>query len=448
MPTAHDGARAAATPRGAIENELLLADDSSSTDEPAPVRLSCYVLSCSLVSMALGTLLILGSLALSPADSASSTPHSGTAAPALVPRTPLTSPAGRPPLPSVLPSASASASPPRLSPPPQSALASPPLASAHGGAPAPPPERSDLFVRASGRTLTLDGAPYAFVGINMWHAAWVGADDPGRLRRELDLLSASGVRVVRVVAASEGDHDAPLQVSPTLQPRPGEFDERMAAGLDLVLVELLARRMRAILTLNNMWTWSGGMATYLVWARGGDWRDIPYPSSHLEGYWQHMSSGQRPKATDADWHTYQVWASGFYSSPRAIELAEATIRFVLTRRNSRSGVLYADDPTILSYELCNEPRAVAASPDARGETRRVYLAWVRRTARLIKQLSPQHLVTVGSEGTTPFAEYVNNDFVGTHELADVDLLTIHVWAQNWGWGDTSAPLAACFHVRR
>ena len=131
---------------------------------------------------------------------------------------------------------------------------------------------------------------------------------------ELDLLRASGVEVLRIVGASEGSHDAPLQVSPTLQPRPGEFNESMAAALDLVLLELRARRMRAILTLNNMWTWSGGFGTYLVWAQGGHWRDIPYPSSHLASYWQHRTAEQRPKATDADWHTYQVWPTPILAS--------------------------------------------------------------------------------------------------------------------------------------
>ena len=89
----------------------------------------------------------------------------------------------------------------------------------------------------------------------MWQAAWVAAFEPSRLRDELDALLASGVSVLRVTAASEGSADAPLQVVPTLQPRPGTFDERVARGLDVLLDELRQRRMRAILVLNNQWTW-------------------------------------------------------------------------------------------------------------------------------------------------------------------------------------------------
>jgi hypothetical protein len=80
----------------------------------------------------------------------------------------------------------------------------------------------------------------------------------------LDAMHAAGAQVVRITAASEGAADAPLQASPALQPRPGEYDETLLASLDLVLLELRNRRMRAVLVLNNMWTWSGGFATYVA----------------------------------------------------------------------------------------------------------------------------------------------------------------------------------------
>ena len=122
------------------------------------------------------------------------------------------------------------------------------------------------------------------------------------------------------------------------------------------------------------------MATYLIWARGQSWRDIPYPSSHMPEYWSGRPESARPTRTDADWHTYQVWATAFYSTPRAIELAEATMRFVLGRVNSKTGVAYRDDPTILAYELCNEPRAVVGETTERPAARQAYLRWVERSA--------------------------------------------------------------------
>lgn len=292
------------------------------------------------------------------------------------------------------------------------------------------------FVSSSGGQLVVDGQPFTFVGLNFWHAPWIAHSDPAKLRTELDLLHAAGARVLRITALSEGPDEAPLQAVPTHQPRPGVFNEAMFRALDLVLDEMRARGMRAILCLNNMWSWSGGFAMYLVWARGGTWRDIPYPSSHLSGYWDARPAGQRPQNTQADWNVYQEWASAFYSSPRAVALADEAVRRVVARTNAISGLDYAADGTILAWELCNEPRAVAPA-EARTTARVAYLAWVRTTAAKIKQLSPRQLVAVGSEGTTPFEEYINVDFDATHALREIDVVTIHVWAQNWDWGDAS-----------
>lgn len=287
---------------------------------------------------------------------------------------------------------------------------------------------------------------------------WVAHHDIGRLRRELDTLAAAGMKVIRITALSEGSADAPLQAVPSLQPEPGVYDSKMAVALDVVMAELATRRIRAMLVLNNMWSWSGGFSTYLMWAsrhdanggnggNGGNsgsgkgkttWREIPYPSSHLDGYWDARPPSERPHHTSADWHEYQVYASKFYTNPRAVALAEGSMRWLLTRRNSITGLLYSDDPTVFAWELCNEPRAVTSDPAERPALRASYLRWVTRSSSLIKSLAPKQLVAVGSEGITPFAEYVNQDFLATHAITDVDLITIHIWPQNWEWGDASS----------
>lgn len=269
--------------------------------------------------------------------------------------------------------------------------------------------------------------------MNMWGAAWIAMKAPRRLARELDLLKAAGVTCLRIVAASEGDDDAPLTVSPTLQPKPGKWNEALARGMDLVLFELRKRRMRAIMTLSNQWSWSGGFATFLVWARKGHWRDIPYPASDLHGYWdQRRARGGEaalPRRQSATWDEYQHWATSFYTDPTALNFFYDTIRWVLTRENTYAsgsgGYTYAEDATILAWELANEPRAV--SNDQNG-ARAAYLRWVTRSAGLIKKLAPKQLVTVGSEGVTPFESYINTDFDATHRVDAVDLVTIHVSA--------------------
>ncbi|MEO6360806.1 MAG: mannanase, partial [Sphingomicrobium sp.] len=63
-----------------------------------------------------------------------------------------------------------------------------------------------------------------------------------------------------------------------------------------------------------------------------------------------------------------------------------------------------------------------------------YIAWINATARLIKSLDSNHLLSTGSEGT----QSCNGDIecvVAAHASPDVDYVTAHIWPQNWGWAD-------------
>jgi mannan endo-1,4-beta-mannosidase len=63
-----------------------------------------------------------------------------------------------------------------------------------------------------------------------------------------------------------------------------------------------------------------------------------------------------------------------------------------------------------------------------------YLAWIGATARLIKSLDPNHLVSTGSEGTMGCIEDVQC-VVDAHSSPAVDYVTAHIWPQNWSWAD-------------
>ena len=46
----------------------------------------------------------------------------------------------------------------------------------------------------------------------------------------------------------------------------------------------------------------------------------------------------------------------FFNDTGARELYQNYVRYIIGRRNSRTGQLYRDDPTILAWDLINEPR--------------------------------------------------------------------------------------------
>src|SRR5690606_1792253 len=109
---------------------------------------------------------------------------------------------------------------------------------------------------------------------------------------------------------------------------------------------------------------------------------------------------------------------------------------VIGRTNSITHIKYAEDPTIMTWELANEPRP---GSDAEGhQYAQDFIGWVDSTAQFIHQLAPNQLVTTGSEGIMGTLQ--DEDlFLRTHNLASIDYMTFHMWAKNWSWFDINNP---------
>jgi mannan endo-1,4-beta-mannosidase len=65
---------------------------------------------------------------------------------------------------------------------------------------------------------------------------------------------------------------------------------------------------------------------------------------------------------------------------------------------------------------------------------KAYLAWIDGTARLIKSLDPNHMVSTGSEGTMGCVDS-DQCVTDAHRLRAIDYVNAHIWPQNWGWAD-------------
>jgi mannan endo-1,4-beta-mannosidase len=277
--------------------------------------------------------------------------------------------------------------------------------------PAPP-----QYVRREGTRFLVGSTPYRFAGANMWNAAYLGADakfgDRARLTRELDRLAALGITNIRILGSSEL---SPLKnsITPAFRTQAADYNKTLLNGLDYALSEMGKRGMRAIIYLTNFWEWSGGMMTYLYWTNGGRYINMNDPAH--------------------PWPEFPDMVAQFYSSEPAVRLYHDYVRAVVGRTNRVTGLRYADDPTIMSWQLANEPRP--GGSDAVGlKQLPAYLAWINATSRLIKSLDPNHLVSTGSEGTQGCLGR-DDCLLQAHSSPDVDYLTAHIWPQNWGWAD-------------
>ena len=145
----------------------------------------------------------------------------------------------------------------------------------------------------------------------------------------------------------------------------GKFDEDNFRTMDLALKVANEQQVRLIIPLVNNWKWQGGRLEYAAW-RG------------------------QPSAA-------------FWTDPQIIADFEETIRYVLTRTNTLTGVRYADDKSILCWETGNELRGQPAS-------------WTATITAYIKSIDTNHLVMDGYDGN-PKQEYM--------DIPTVDIITTH-----------------------
>ncbi len=272
------------------------------------------------------------------------------------------------------------------------------------------------FVRVQGRNFVRAGQHYYVVGANMWYGAYLGAPgalgDRERLVKELDLLKANGVNNLRVLAASE-DSQLLRAVRPALVNAAGEFNQDLLQGLDFLLAEMAKRDMTAVLYLNNFWQWSGGMSQYVAWINGTQVFD--------------------PDVT-GQWNDFMQNSARFYTLDAAQERYQTTMRAIITRTNSVTGVAYAEDPTIMAWQLANEPRP-GSDADGRANVP-AFNHWIQTSARFIHQLAPKQLVSTGNEGAMGSIGDIDV-YAGAHAIPEIDYLTFHMWAKNWSWFDST-----------
>jgi mannan endo-1,4-beta-mannosidase len=269
-----------------------------------------------------------------------------------------------------------------------------------------PNSRNTEFVTVRDAGFYIGDEPYYFIGLNFWFGMHLGADneygDRERLVRELDRLQDMGVDNLRVLASGEGPDTEPFRVKPSVQPEPGVYNEEVLKGLDFLLAEMDKRGMRAVLVLNNFFQWSGGMAQYISWATG---EPIPYPERDGNTWMDFMRNSAR-----------------FYTFPEARQWFKEYVDMLIRRTNHITGRLYSEDPTIMSWQLANEPRGYEHPEE--------YADWVQNAAAFIKERAPKQLVSLGGEGKL-IAGNENPLFEETGAYRELDYLTVHLWIENW-----------------
>lgn len=269
------------------------------------------------------------------------------------------------------------------------------------------------YVKVKDTKFIIGDKPYYFLGTNLWYGCYLGSSgetgDRERLIRELDLLQSLGITNLRILAASEKS-EIKNSLKPAIQNEPGVYDENLLEGLDFLLNEMKERKMYAVVFLNNYWEWSGGMSQYNAWFGGGKAAD--------------------PEDPNIGWGEFMRLSATFYRNEEANKHFRDYIKKIVTRKNKFNDLLYYyEDPTIMAWQLANEPR-----PWGSPEEVEYYYKWIDSTASFIHSIDPNHLVTTGNEGTWGSLES-EEYYLKAHDSKYIDYLTFHLWPKNWGWFD-------------
>ncbi|KHN36084.1 mannan endo-1,4-beta-mannosidase 7-like [Glycine soja] len=259
-------------------------------------------------------------------------------------------------------------------------------------------EARDDFVRTRGIHFTLNGYPYYANGFNAYWLMYTASDPSQRFKVSNAFREAAshGLTVARTWAFSDGGY-RPLQYSP------GFYNEQMFTGLDFVVSEARKYGIKLILSLVNNYENFGGKKQYVNWAR---------------------SHGQ-----------YLTSDDDFFRSPVVKGYYMNHVRTVLNRYNRFTGMHYKDDPTIMAWELMNEPRCTS---DPSGRT---IQAWITEMASFLKSIDRNHLLEAGLEGfygqSTPQRKTMNpgfnigTDFIANNRIPAIDFATVHCYPDQW-----------------
>jgi mannan endo-1,4-beta-mannosidase len=245
---------------------------------------------------------------------------------------------------------------------------------------------------------------FHFIGFNQYYMLEKAMNERNLVEETLADAKALGMNVMRTWAFDDRPNG--------LQTSPGVFNEEYFKALDYVIDSSSKHGIHVILALVNYWSDYGGMEQYVKWCTGS-----PTIANHS--------------------------VSEFYTNPMCKQMYKNTMQTVMNRVNTYNGRRYSEDPTILGWDLVNEPRN-PGDPSAN-----ILTDWIDEMSQFAKLISPQQLITTGVEGffglSTPNLALNGNpgdddwdtwicegtDFVRLHELPAIDFTVAHMYPDLW-----------------
>lgn len=294
------------------------------------------------------------------------------------------------------------------------------------------PNSDSPFVQARGTHLTLAGKTYEFAGTNNYYLGYKSA---AMVDAVLDDAASAGFDVIRTWGSQ--DYQNPDGSGSVHQNFEGvwyqAWDDATGAPtintgedglekLDYVIAEAADRGIRLVIPFTNNWNAFGGMDQYVRWGQTA--------------------------GLGTDTHV------DFYTDPTIRGWFQSWISTLLNRVNTITGVAYKDDPTIMAWELANEPRCTSAGAYPNGDCDvDTITTWADEMSTYVKSIDTNHLLTAGDEGFfcrdesdwTLAAKYGASEFgegfgedcadgvdtIALASLPNIDMMSFHLYPDHW-----------------
>jgi len=277
-------------------------------------------------------------------------------------------------------------------------------------------ENSSFIIREGTLFKTADtNRPWFYAGTNNYYAG-IDCYDPAAAEEIIADMVKMNLNVLRLW----GFNDDQSKSTKLQGPNAGDFNESNFQKLDYMLHIANLSNIRVILPLTNYWDDYGGMKQYVSWAGDG------------------TPTGEE-----------------FYTNSTAKTYYKNYVTYIANRVNTYNGRVYKNDPTILAWQVANEPEYEGDATVGDGSE---LTNWINDIANHLKNvIGAGQLVATGMEGfydtgnsTKGGFSWMDNKgtcFIIQHADSNIDLAGFHIYQDWWSTSDSQSIQWIVYHIR-
>ncbi len=232
-------------------------------------------------------------------------------------------------------------------------------------------DNNELLVKRRDDHLVIGDKNFIIKGVNSYDLAYKTKDE---IDESFRWLNSIGANTVRFWLFGDG-------ISDGFQPQAGIINEDRFRSVDLIISLAQKYNIKLIPVLVNNWSDYGGKKQYLVWT-GNDLANEDL----------------------------------FFTDEKIVALYKNYINHVIIRTNTITNRSYKEEPSILAWEMINEPRTI-------DDNNEILYNWSSNIAQFIKQIDENHLILVGTE-KVDLQSYNKNNICG---ISNIDICSTHLY---------------------